>query len=396
MTTPRRLGAVALVALVAVVLAFDRSSSADVGQTPRSALLTGLYGSGIAMDSKNNERVGGPADQRVAYRFRATASADLVSVAVIQRGGPGYSGGDGGSMRISVESDVAGHPSGIPLAGLSFRPGNPAEAWERSDRLTFPDPVRLTAGEVYHVVFTNDGPAPLRDYISVNDDYQFTPTVPRQPAFSDDVGVLADEGTGWTVSPNDTPIVDLAYADGSHDGNAYISIIADHFALIHGPADLVRERFTVSGGSRQVAAVAARVKRISGSSPLEVRLTDADGVQLARGSIPVTAVPVSDLPAADPADPDRFIEPTLAGGVWLTLDFPEPLILVAGRTYDLRLSTAADTTFVVVPLREHSTEATPTWGSRAFRDGSGQQTTDGTHWADIYEFAPVDLQFYFR
>ena len=299
-------------------------------------------------------------------------------------------------MRISVESDVDGHPSGTPLASLSFRPGNPAEAWERSDRLVFPTPARLIAGDLFHIVFTNDGPDPAGDYISVNDAYQFTPTVPRQPASNDDVGVLVDDGKGWTVSPNDTPIMDLAYADGSHDGNAYISIIANHFALIHGPADMVREHFTVSGGSRQVTSAAVRVKRIAGASPLELRLTDQDGTELEAGRIAATGVPVSDLPTVDPADADRFIEPTLGGGVWLTLDFPAPLILAAGRTYDLRLSTAADTTFAVVPLREHSTEASPTWGSRAFRDGSGQQTTDGTHWTDIYEYAPVDLQFYFR
>ena len=138
MTTPRRLGALGLVALLAVVLAVDRSvGRREPAPLPRP--LTGLYGSAIAMDSKNNETVGGPALQRVSYRFRASATSDLVSVAVIQRGGPHYSDGDGGSMRISVESDVDGHPSGTPLASLSFRPGNPAEAWERSDRLVFPD-----------------------------------------------------------------------------------------------------------------------------------------------------------------------------------------------------------------------------------------------------------------
>ena len=114
MTTPRRLGALGLVVLLAVVLAFDRSS-VDVSSAPLPQPLTGLYGSAIAMDSKNNETVGGPALQRVSYRFRA--SVDLR---------PGLRGrhpawraattpdGDGGSMRISVESDVDGHPSGRP------------------------------------------------------------------------------------------------------------------------------------------------------------------------------------------------------------------------------------------------------------------------------------------
>jgi hypothetical protein len=34
--------------------------------------------------------------------------------------------------------------------------------------------------------------------------------------------------------------------------------------------------------------------------------------------------------------------------------------------------------------------------SRAFRDGTGQGTGDGSHWTDLFDRSPVDLQFYLR
>lgn len=379
---------VLLIAIVALVGAWT------IPDAPPPGPLTGLYGSGVAMDAKNNHQVGWTVDQRVDHRFVASTSAALAGIAILQRGGPGYSGGDGGELQVSVEADVEGRPSGTPLASLTFSPGNPAEAWERTDRYTFPSPATLTAGERYHVVFTNVGPAPTVDYISVNEGHTFVISSPRQPAFGDDVAVLVDQGEGWAVVPTDTPIMDLTYADGTHDGSAYIAAIVDQYGLISGTS-MARERFTVSGPSRGATTAAVRVKRIEGTSPLVLRVVAADGSEVVSGTVPATSVPSSSLPARDPADTSRWLDASLAGGTWVTITF-DPIVLVAGARYDLRLSTAADTTYAVVPLREQSTESSPTWGSRAFRDGSGQKTTNGSDWSDLYAYAPVDLQFYFR
>jgi hypothetical protein len=171
-------------------------------------------------------------------------------------------------------------------------------------------------------------------------------------------------------------------------------VIVDQYGLISGTS-MARERFTVSGPGRVATTATVRVKRIEGTSPLVVRVVAADGSEVVSGTVPATSVPSSSLPTRDPADTSRWLDASLAGGTWVTISF-DPIVLVAGARYDLRLSTAADTTYAVIPLREQSTESSPTWGSRAFRDGSGQKTTKGSDWADLYVYAPVDLQFYFR
>lgn len=357
--------------------------------TPPSSPGTGVYGPAVQADSKNNWQVGWTSRQRVSFRFRASSSS-LTSVAVNQRGGTGYSGGNGGQIRAELFADVAGKPSGPGLGSTTWSPGNAGGDWEKLDRHTFASSVALTPGALYHVVFTNPSPTQTTDYVSLNVLYLYAPTSPRQPAFSDDFAVLTWRGS-WTVQA-DTPVMDLAYADGAHDGNAYFGLIVDYYARVSG-SNQARERFTPKADVT-VTAASVRVKRISGSSPLTLTLLDGSGTVLATGAVPGTGVPLSTLPT--PSNPNHWDGASLAGGRWLRVAFPA-VTLRAETTYSLRLSTPADTTYAVIPLREASSTETggATWASRAFRDGSGQKTS-GSSWADLYPYAPVDLQSYFE
>ena len=68
--------------------------------------------------------------------------------------------------------------------------------------------------------------------------------------------------------------------------------------------------------------------------------------------------------------------------------------LRVGSTYNVRLSTAADTTYTTVPVREGTDSG---FGSYRFTDGDGERTTDGGgSWSKLYEWSPVDLQFSFN
>jgi hypothetical protein len=351
--------------------------------------VAGLYGSGVAVDSKNNYQVGWTSLEKVSHRFRASQTSALVSIAVNQRSGSGYSGGNGGQIRASVQADVGGKPSGTPLASVTWSPGTGWE--EKQDAYTFPSPATLVKGQLYHIVFENVASNPASDYVSLNETTTFNATSPRQPAFSDDFAVLVNRGSSWSVV-GDTAVMDLTYANGQHDGNAYISALVDHYALVSGTSKMARERFTVSGGDRTVTSAAVRVKRSSGSSPLTIRLEKADGTLLASVAVDGTSVPLSTMPT--PVGGNHWDVPSLSGGRWLQVTFPA-VTLANGQTYNLVVSTASDTTYVVIPLMEREVQG-PTWGSRAFRDGSGQGTTNGSSWADLYQYAPVDLQFYLQ
>ena len=352
----------------------------------RAALGIERYGSAIAMDTKNNYQVGWTNHAKVSYRFRAGTTSALSAVAVNQRGGAGYSGGNGGTIKVTVQTDKAGLPSGTVLASFTFAPGNPRGTWENQRAYTFPSPAALTSGKLYHVVFENVNRSLVTNYVSLNEGYTYDATVPRQPAFSDDFAVLHDNGSGWTVLTNDTPVIDLTYADGHHDGNAYFGIVADYYVVISGASHMARERFTVSGGDRTVRSVAVRYKRIHGADPLTIRIQTPAGDLIAFGTVGASGIKQSPLPTS---------EASLAGSRWMTVRFTSPIVLANGETYDLLLSTGVNTEYVAIPIREQDA-TNPHWASRAFRDGSAQRTRDGQTWRDVYARAPLDLQFYFQ
>ena len=203
----------------------------------------------------------------MSHRFRASTSSSLTAIAINQRGGPGYSDGNGGSIKISVQTSSAGKPSGKTLASLTITPGNPSGHWERQTTYRFPSPAKLTRGQLYHIVFSNVNASPGSNYISLNEAFQYASSAPRQPMFSDDFAVLSVRGGSWAVHSHDTPVMDLAYANGVHDGNAYSSVIADHYGIASGSKG-VGERFTVHGSNRTVSTASVRLKRIRGSGTI--------------------------------------------------------------------------------------------------------------------------------
>lgn len=320
---------------------------------------------------------------KVAHGFKATTTSALQSVRFSQRGGPGYSAGNGGTMKISVQTDNgSGYPSGSILASLTFEPGNPAGGWTTYKRYSFPSPATLIAGRKYYIVFQNVDPAPRTNYISINNVVVLRgTTIPRQPAFADaDYVVLSTARGSWAVEPAYTAVMDLTYTNGRHDGQAYIEAMIAQYGAISGTTRRVRETFLVSGGDRTISMVAVRVRRTGGGSPLLLRLETGAGTNIETVAIPASSVPLS---AAG----------SVGGEVWVTARFLNSHVLKNGARYHLRLSTDVGTTYTTTPIRE-GTDAGLL--SRRFTDGDGQRTTDGVAWSNLYRWSPVDLQFYFR
>ncbi len=355
--------------------------------------VTGVYGSAQG-DSRNNKPIGSTQRARLAYRFRATTTSAATTLRVQQRGlggGATYSGGDGGTIGVSIQPDSGGEPSGTILSSLTLNPGNPTGNWEVWTLLTFPSPATLSNGQIYHVVFENVSADPVTNYISLNALFYWGgPYTPRQPTWSDDYAVLYAEPTTWLVQDVDTPIMDLGYADGTHDGMNYIGSMGPNYGSISGATDMVREHFTVSGGDRTVTSANVKVKRINGASPLIITLETGAGSIIEAFSIPSSSIPLGELPTAD-------TEAALGGNTWARATFLSPHVLASGQTYNLRLSTADGTQYIAVPVQEGTTKGML---STCFTDGDGQGTTDGgSSWQYLYPYLDnglQDLQFYFE
>jgi hypothetical protein len=353
------------------------------------ATVTGLYGSGIGMDSLNNTHVGGPNNLSTSYRFRAATSArlDSVRIYVIGPSYPGYGAGTGGIWEITVETDdgtTAHRPSGAVLAQTTMKPTEafPVIAWS--------SPASLTAGQLYHVVFRNIDPNPTVNYASVDGVFMHKPTVPRQPRFSDtDWGQPMRSGSGsWADRTNTVPIMQLTYANGVTDGLGYMEVWVRSHKAISGSAK-ARQTMVVSGPNRLVSSFSIRVMRVNGTSPLTVRLETSIGTLIEQGTIPAAQIALG-TPGIG-ADGTR--NPT-----WATYTFSSPRTLASGQGYNVVLSTPSDTTYSIFVIREGTSYK---FGPATFfSDGRAQYTT-GSTWGPFTQdgagpLDQADLQFHFR
>jgi hypothetical protein len=248
----------------------------------------GLYGPGINADNLNNSQIGGPQNQETAYRFRATQSSGLKSIRVYVIGPAkaGYGAGTGGTIRATVETDdgTAVHgPSGVVLATRDFTPTDGA-----GNVYTFTSSPNLTDGRLYHIRFTNIDGNPAANYISLDGTYQAATVGQWQPLGPnvDFAQVLKIGNNPWTESRGSgtsviTPMLDLTYGDGSHQGMGYIETWGrggrDGYNTADG-SNALREVFTVNGQSLSVSQVSVRLARTSGSGDLSLRLETSGGV----------------------------------------------------------------------------------------------------------------------
>ena len=342
------------------------------------------YGAGIGADSLANTQIGGSLCQctnnATSYRFRATQSSSLKSIMIYAVYGSGYSGGTGGTISVSVQTDdgSASHaPTGTVLASASLKTGNPGPSFPV---ITFSSPASLSAGQLYHIVFKNADSHPTSNFISVNSLYSYGAALsPQQPRFADsDWGQLmsTNGSSGWQRRTNFTPILDMAYANGVHAGLGYMEVWVNEAKTISG-SSAVRETFTPTSG-KTVSSALIRVSRRSGSSPLGITLETAGGTVLATGSISAGAIGTS------------------AG--WATTSLSSSVDLVAGRGYLLVFTAPSGTAYSAFSIEHGINYKFP--ASEYFSDGYAQFTT-GSGWAGFTDesgdvSSNSDLQFYLK
>ncbi len=380
----RRPGFLALLLAVGLIVAGGAGLVAwPSGPDTVLASTSSSYGPGIGADSLANTQVGGPlcrcSNSSVSYRFRASTSSKLVSARVYLVDGSGYSGGNGGTLSISVQTDngsAAHAPSGTVLASTTIRPGNPVSIGYLP-LVTFSSPAALTAGRLYHLVFRNTDASPTVNYVSLDGIWTWAATTPRQPGLSDlSWAQLLNTGRGWAVQRDYTPILDLGYSNGVHGGMGYMEVWVNVPQAISGRS-AVRE-YLVPKADHAVSSVSVRLRRVGGSSPLSVQLETAGGSVLASGSIAASAV---------------GSRPT-----WATARLSKAVTLRRGSAYALVVSTSSSGSYSAfgVERGNHYSFTTATY----FTDGYAQYTT-GSGWRGFTDESGrtatnADLQFIFH
>ena len=380
-------GAVGTVTVQCVISLYGTqlTCTQDIPVVPVLPVDANGYGSQLRADDLANTVLGGPSAQSVSYRFQALHSSPLRSIQVFfiwSQLKSGYAAGQGGTIRVDLLADdgTGSHlPTGPVLATLTC--SSVLSANDYYPKLPFPYPASLTGGRIYHLVFTNIDPAPAANYVSLDSLWTDAQTSPMQPSLNDyGFATLMRAGTGpWKLRQGFTPILELDYADGSSQGKGYVEVWRSNPKIVSG-ATQVRETFKVKGPNRLFSKVMIRAERLAGSSPLTLRLTEADGTLIEQAAVPAASV--------------------LQGAYdWVTCTFPLTHVLASGVGYNLTLSAPADTQYSTFPMRKALDKGFST--ATVFSDGYAQVSTNGgTSWAgwDMWgtpNLTTSDLQFMF-
>jgi hypothetical protein len=329
-----------------------------------------VAGSLVQADGLGNTVIGGADRTALAFRFRATWTGSVVAVRcyVIKNvnGRTGYSEGDGGTMRVSLQADSGRRPHvpvGRHLAAAMFRPA------ERGvfPLVRFDKPARIAAGRLYYVVFSNVGSDPERNYVSINALYSAS-RLGRRPAIPDGLAVLEGGSSGggatrWTPRrsrPHEyyLPILDVVGAGpGQHGGLGYMEVW-DPKPI--GGGAIVRQLLRAPGArSTRVDGVWLRVRRIDGAdASLVLRLERPDGYALASASVAPGHVPTS-----DPG--------------WVHVPFSKPVSMAPATHLALTASAAKACSYEAFPIRKGTGFG---FDPTTFFDGGYAQFNDGSGW----------------
>jgi len=374
------------------------------GGTPQAA---GYYGSCLNGDDIGNIVIGWNTANdnmnRVAsYRFRAlhTGAIQAIRPFYIWSGArAGYALGNGGDIQIQIQTDdgTSSHnPSGTVLASLVNHAPVPVPQSSGTNYyplLTFPTTAQVTAGQLYHIVFSNITADPKANWVSLDCIWMASAFSQEQPTLPNtDMAILEKNSAGAWVkfsrgsNTGYTPCYELDYADGASQGQGYLGAFAYPDGSFVNPkpisgAQAVRQSFTVSGSNRVATSVSVRVRYSSGPSPLTIRVEKADGTLVGQGTvanIPVTAGNV--------------------GEAWAKLTFVSPLTLSAGQSYNLVMSAPSDSVYTTHSLYKgmNSGYKSTTYfgdGHAEFNNGSGWKRWDA--WG-VQNRLDNDLQFFFE
>lgn len=378
--------AVPVTAQTSLAIDVAPASTTTTPATTSTLVPAGYYGAQFGADGLANTTLG-PNGNIVSYRFSAQHASALEKLRVyLIPDHVGYAAGTGGKLRIDIQTDdgtSAHNPSGSVLATAMI--SNPLAATGNAryfPLVTFSNPPTLTAGKLYHIVFSNVDSLPTVNYLSVDCLWYSKATTPTQPTLSDAANavLLRTSGSSWQPRKGYTPISELYYSDGDTQGIGYIEAFVAGPQVISGSLS-VRETFTVTGSAKKIASVGIRAARASGSDYLKVRLENGDGSLIEEGYIPGSSFPVT----------------SPVYHVWAQYNFATPHSLVAGQTYHLVLTTPSTSQYVAYPMQKGTAYGFD--NTTFFPDGHAElkQSSSWVGWTvwGVSNRMDSDLQFYF-
>lgn len=262
----------------------------------------GYYGSAVAMDALGNLTIG--PDGQVAIRFMCTHSGAIDRIVQqYQNVTPGYMGGTGGQIKWELRTDdgTANHfPSSTVLWTVTDTSPTNTKSGTVIQWFDVNPAVQVTAGTLYHIVYTNVDASPDTNYVSFDGINTQKNSSPVQPCYEDANLMAFSQGPNWTPNLHTTPEFNVHYSDGYAQGTGYVDSMTSG-----NPAS---ETFTVSGGNQIATSVSAA------GTGLSFVLTSG-GQTIASGAGSAGAYPN-----------------------WTTYTFPSPITLVDGQTYTLTVS----------------------------------------------------------
>jgi len=333
-----------------------------------------IYGTGWQAFSQGLENLRiGPDGPKFDIRFRAEHSDKIKSVIVFMKTGSGYSGGTGGLVNISLQSDdgTANHfASGTELDSSQAAPGNPSSPTFRE--FPFSGNTALTAGTLYHLVITNADPSPNTNYVSLNN--IDNPGESPNPYYSfTDWGLNWVSKSSWALKSNSTPIADIKYVGGESQGEGYIDALGGSGLFNIQGSSQAAEFFTVSGGNKTVTSVSVHIQKSGSPGDLTITLANGDGSVIEQGTIPASSVGTN--------------------YTWVTLPFNSSHVLNNGSSYRLALSSADGSgSYQVFPLQDGVKYGLVV--PSEFQDGY-YQNNSGSGWSNFKGRTDFDLQIYF-
>lgn len=327
-------------------------------------------GAAWSMDTLH-ETTTGSGHRMIADRFVADRAGSIVAVRWWMLGegaGSGYAGGNGGSGRGSLRASLDSSPVLASYAWSDMALNQPGR------RFVFDRPVPVTKGRLLFHVMENTASSDTTDINFFGKDNFWLSNVDTRrfegrchPMLPDDEwAVLYRQNSDgrWVTRPGHAPILDIEYADGSHQGCGYMEVgYTTAMPRTVAGSNKIRQ---LLGSTMDVRRVGVRLSKKAGTTaPLKVTI---GGV-----SVFLSASSFGDGPAT---------------GAWQHGDRPSWGAADIDARGD-RILIESEGTYYCRSIRKGSDYG---YSPQTFGPGWGEFTSDGSNWIPMYHWGQTSLQ----